>query len=331
MNSFGRIFRISIFGESHGSCVGIVLDGCPAGLPLDEDDFLSDLRRRKGVGITSGVTGRQESDRPLLQNGIYRGHTTGSPIVILFENRQADSCAYEDIKDTPRPGHADWVALRKFGGFADMRGGGHFSGRLTAPLVAAGVVAKKLLKSIVVTAKLLEVGGSQEIERMIAEAIKSQDSVGGLVECSVVGIPVGLGEPFFDSLESIISHAIFSIPAINGIEFGDGFRACSSRGSLINDSLIETTGKTKTNHSGGVNGGISNGNELVFRVSVKPTSSIMAPQLALNLKLNKLVTISVRGRHDACIALRIPVIVEAMTSVVLADLMLLADALPRVL
>jgi chorismate synthase len=308
-----------------------VLDGCPAGLPLDEGDFLIDLERRKGIGVTSGVTKRQEDDRPLLQNGVYRGYTTGAPIVISFENRQVNSSAYEVIKDTPRPGHADWVALRKFGGFADMRGGGHFSGRLTASLVAAGVVAKKLLKPTLVTGKLLEVGGSQNIEQTIAEAIKNQDSVGGLVECRVLGLPVGLGEPFFDSLESIVSHAIFSIPAVNGIEFGDGFQSCRSRGSLMNDPLVSTTGQTQTNHAGGINGGISNSNELVLRVSIKPTSSIQAFQQTLNLKLNKLVNISIGGRHDACIALRAPVIVEAMTAVVLVDLMLLAGVLPRVL
>jgi chorismate synthase len=331
MNSFGRIFRLSIFGESHGACVGVVLDGCPAGLSLDESDFSLDLERRKGVGIQYGVTKRQESDRPLLQTGVSYGRTTGAPLVIVFKNYDIDSGAYENLKDTPRPGHADWVALCKFGGFADMRGSGHFSGRLTAPLVAAGVVAKKLLKPSVIMSNLLEVGGSQDIEQTIAEAVGRQDSVGGLIECRVAELPAGLGEPFFDSLESIISHAVFSIPAVNGIEFGDGFKACRSRGSLINDVLKNKAGQTHTNHAGGVNGGISNSNELIFRVSIKPTSSISAPQLTLNLKLNKPVAISITGRHDACIALRAPVIVEAMAAVALADLMLLTGMMPRVL
>ena len=331
MNSLGRVFRLSIFGESHGSCVGVVLDGCPAGLPLDETDFYVDLERRKGSDVAFGVTKRQEVDRPLLQTGLCRGRTTGAPLVMLFENHNVDSSAYDDIKDTPRPGHADWVALHKFGGFADMRGGGHFSGRLTAPLVAAGVVAKKLLKPAMVTARLLEVGGSRNIEQTVAEALENQDSVGGLIECRVAGLSAGLGEPFFDSVESMISHAVLSIPAINGIEFGDGFQACRSRGSLVNDALKSTTGQTRTNHSGGVNGGISNNNELIFRVSVKPTSSIRALQMTLNIKLNKQVAISTKGRHDACIALRAPVIVEAMAAVALTDLALLAGALPRIL
>ena len=330
MNTFGTCFRLSILGESHGPCVGILLDGCPAGLVLDEAEFAADMERRRGGGAP-GTTPRREDDRPIFQTGLHQGRTTGAPLLILFENKQVDSSAYEAIKNTPRPGHADWVALRKYGGFADMRGSGHFSGRLTAALVAAGVVAKKLLGPVRVEARLLEAGGSTDIERAVAEAMAAQDSVGGLVECRVRDLPAGLGEPFFDSVESLISHAVFAIPAIKGIEFGDGFAACKLRGSAVNDLLEDAGGRTGTNHAGGINGGISNGNELVFRVAVKPTSSIRAAQRTLDLATNAPTLLSMGGRHDACIALRAPVVVEAVTAAVLADLMLLEGLLPRVL
>ncbi|MGA2082108.1 MAG: chorismate synthase [Holophaga sp.] len=330
MNTFGRLFRLAVLGESHGPCVGIVLDGCPAGLPLEEADFSADLERRRGGGAP-GTTPRREDDRPVLQSGIHQGRTTGAPILILFENRQVDSGAYEAVKTTPRPGHADWVALKKFGGFADLRGSGHFSGRLTAALVAAGVVAKKLLAPARVEARLVEAGGSADIERAVAEAMAAQDSVGGLVECRVVGLPAGLGEPFFDSAESLISHGIFAIPAIKGIEFGVGFQAARMRGSAVNDALEDASGRTATNRAGGINGGITNGNELLFRVAVKPTSSIRAPQTTLDLETNAPTVLSMGGRHDACIALRVPVVVEAVTAAVLADLMLMEGLVPRVL
>jgi len=329
MNTFGRSFRLSILGESHGPCVGILLDGCPAGLALDPAEFLADLERRRGGGAP-GTTPRREDDLPLIQTGLLRGRTTGAPILILFENRQVDSSAYEAIKSTPRPGHADWVALKKYGGFADMRGSGHFSGRLTTALVAAGVVAKKLLGPAVVEARLLEAGGSPDIERAVREAMAAQDSVGGLVECRVRGLPAGLGEPFFDSVESLVSHAVFAIPAIKGIEFGDGFQASKLRGSQVNDLLEDAEGHTSSNHAGGINGGITNGNELVFRVAVKPTSSIRAPQRTLDLATGRPTQLSMGGRHDACIALRAPVVVEAVTAAVLADLMLQEGLLPRV-
>ena len=329
MNTLGRSFRLSILGESHGPCVGILLDGCPAGLALDPADFTADLERRRG-GSAPGTTPRREDDLPLIQTGLLQGRTTGAPILILFENRQVDSSAYEAIKNTPRPGHADWVALKKYGGFADMRGSGHFSGRLTTALVAAGVVAKKLLGAATVEARLLEAGGSPDIERAVREAMAAQDSVGGLVECRVRDLPAGLGEPFFDSVESLVSHAVFAIPAIKGIEFGDGFAACKRRGSEVNDALEDAGGRTGSNHAGGINGGITNGNELVFRVAVKPTSSIRAPQRTLDLASNEATLLSMGGRHDACIALRAPVVVEAVTAAVLADLLLLEGLLPRV-
>ena len=329
MNSFGRTFRLSILGESHGPCVGVLIDGCPAGLPLDPEAFMPDMERRRGGGA-KGTTPRREDDRPILQTGVHLGLTTGAPILILFENRSVDSSAYEAIKHTPRPGHADWVALQKYGGHADMRGSGHFSGRLTTALVAAGVVAKQLLGSAKVVARLLEAGGSTDIEAAVAAAMKVGDSVGGLVECRVTDLPAGLGEPFFDSVESLISHAVFAIPAIKGIEFGDGFAASRLRGSQVNDALEDVQGHTRTNHAGGINGGISNGNEVVFRVAVKPTSSIHSPQDTVDLRTSEPAVITMGGRHDACIALRAPVVVEAVTAAVLADLMMQEGRVPRV-
>lgn len=329
MNQFGRLFRLSILGESHGPCVGILLDGCPAGLPLDVAEFTADLERRRGGGAP-GTTPRREDDRPIFQTGVHQGHTTGAPLLILFENKQVDSSAYEAVKDLPRPGHADWVARQKYGGFADMRGSGHFSGRLTVALVAAGVVAKKLLAPARVEARLLEAGGSADVPGAVAAAMAAQDSVGGLVECRVTGLPAGLGEPFFDSVESLIAHGIFAIPAVKGIEFGAGFAASRMRGSQMNDLLEDADGRTATNHAGGINGGITNGNDLVFRVAVKPTSSIRAPQATVDMKTHEPAVLSMGGRHDACIALRAPVVVEAVAAAALADLMMAEGRVPRV-
>jgi len=430
MNSFGRIFRITIFGESHGPMVGITIDGCPAGLELNEEDFTTDLERRKG-GVQKGTTPRKEDDKPIFITGHFNGKTTGAPLTILFENKNTRSGDYDKIKSIPRPGHADFVAHKKFGENEDYRGGGHFSGRLTVCLVGAGVVAKKILNHLTpspspaergekqpgyitntseqwkylkdyakqnrknsteaeeklwqevrnrqlkgfkfrrqhpikgyipdfvcleqklivevdggyhnseeqkrldtfranwlqangfrmvrvtnddvlnhlpivlekisnvfhapnvaesnppsplerepegevevsIQATITEIGGEKDIEAGLQKAIDAKDSVGGIVECTVKGLPIGLGEPFFDSVESAISHAVFSIPAIKGIEFGAGFQASKMFGSNHNDSIIGASGKTETNHSGGVVGGITNGNDLVFRVVVKPTSS----------------------------------------------------------
>lgn len=329
MNQFGRLFRLSILGESHGPCVGILLDGVPAGLPLDPAEFEADLGRRRGGGA-AGTTPRREDDVPILHSGVHQGRATGAPLLILFENKQVDSSAYEAIRDLPRPGHADWVALKKYGGFADLRGSGHFSGRLTAALVAAGVVAKKLLGPARVEARLVEAGGSRDIPEAVAAAMAAQDSVGGLVECRVSGLPPGLGEPFFDSVESLLAHGMFAIPAVKGIEFGDGFAASRMRGSQMNDLLEDAGGHTASNHAGGINGGISNGNELLFRVAVKPTSSIRAPQTTVDLRTNQPALLSMGGRHDACIALRAPVVVEAVAAAVLADLMMAEGMVPRI-
>ena len=263
----------------------------------------------------------------MIISGILNEKTTGSPITILFKNKDIISKDYETIKYLPRPGHADMTGWQKYGGFNDFRGGGHFSGRLTAGLVSAGVIAKKILAPVKIEGDLLESGGKKDINKAIEIAIKKKDSIGALVECKTKGLPSGLGEPFFDSLESLISHMVFSIPGIKGIEFGAGFLSAAMYGSEYNDEILELSGKTKTNNSGGINGGISNGNELVYRVAVRPTASIGKVQRTINLKTGKKEEIAVKGRHDACIALRIPVILEAATAIVLADLMLLEGAI----
>ncbi|HEX8315407.1 MAG TPA: chorismate synthase [Flavisolibacter sp.] len=321
MNSFGRIFRVSIFGESHGPSVGIVVDGCPAGLPLTEDDFTTDLERRKG-GMQKGTTPRKEDDRPIFLSGVFNGKTTGAPLTVIFENKNTRSSDYEKLRAIPRPGHADFVAHQKFGGFEDFRGGGHFSGRLTVCLVAAGVIAKRLSGNLSIEAKISEIGGEQNIEAGLQKAIDAKDSVGGIVTCTVKGLPIGLGEPFFDSVESLLAHAVFSIPAIKGIEFGTGFAAAKMFGSEHNDVIVDASGKTATNHAGGIVGGITNGNELVFRVVVKPTSSTPIEQESWNWETEQVEKFSVKGRHDLCIALRVPPVLEAVTAIVLADLML---------
>jgi len=318
MNSFGRIFRISIFGESHGQAIGVTIDGVPPGINLSVDDFLADLNRRKAGA--KGTTPRKEDDTPEIVSGWVNGHTTGAPLTILFRNNNTQSGDYGNIAKTPRPGHADFVAYKKFGGYNDVRGGGHFSGRLTLTLVSAGVVAKKILSTVGINAKLISAGGNTNIEKAIDEAIEKGDSIGGLVECTAKGIPIGLGEPFFNSVESVISHLAFAVPAIKGIEFGSGFKAATMAGSQHNDSILDETGRTATNNAGGITGGLTNGNELVFRVAVKPTPSIGIKQQSFSIETGKVEELEVKGRHDACIALRVPVVIEAITAIALTDL-----------
>ena len=328
MNSFGTKYRLSIFGESHGPSVGIVIDGCPPGLSLSAEDFSVDIERRKG-GIQKGTTPRKEDDIPIFLSGVFNGKTTGAPLTITFENNNTRSSDYEKLRSVPRPGHADFVASKKYKGFEDYRGGGHFSGRLTVCLVAAGVVAKKILTSfntdILCAATITEIGGEQNLEKGLQNAIDAKDSVGGIVECTVTNLPLGLGEPFFNSAESLISHAVFSIPAIKGIEFGAGFAAAKMYGIEHNDAIMDSSGKTKTNNAGGIVGGITNGNDLIFRVAVKPTSSTPKEQQTLNIVTDEVEAFSVKGRHDLCIALRVPVVLEAVTACVLADLLLLEE------
>ncbi len=338
MNSFGRKFRVSIFGESHGELIGVVLDGVPAGLELSEQDFEQDILRRKSGA--KGTTPRVEEDKPLIVSGVFEGHATGAPLAIVFKNNNTHSSDYEQFAAMPRPGHADLTAAIKWDDCQDPRGSGHFSGRLTLPIVAAGVVAKKVLADATilddtpvseVNARIVEIGGvdfstslemTGEAQKVLEQAIKDGDSIGAVVECVVPDIDLGYGEPFWDSVESVISHAIFSIPGVRGIEFGDGFKAAAMRGSEHNDP-IGPDGRPLKNGAGGVNGGITNGAPIVFRVAFKPTSSISRPQQTFNFQTGEMDTLAVKGRHDVCFALRTPVIVEAMTAIAIADLVAL--------
>ena len=347
MNTFGNKFRVSIFGESHGPVIGVTVDGVLPGIPLGVEDFQKDLSRRKAGAL--GTTPRTEADTPEILSGVYEGHTTGAPLTVIFRNENTRSEDYEGFQEHPRPGHADFTAKYKFGGYNDPRGGGHFSGRLTLGIVAAGVIAKKMLYFAKFNAALKEVGGITDPEKW-PEALKAAaaegDSLGGVVECVVEGLPIGLGEPFWDSVESVLAHAVFAIPGVRGIEFGDGFAASRMKGSEHIDLFPEhkcchgeheeehhecchgeggchsegseeshhCCGRHKapqppvTNHAGGVNGGITNGNPVVFRVAFKPTASIAKA--------------GVGGRHDVCFALRTPVIVEAVAAIGLLDLAL---------
>lgn len=327
MNSFGKNFRISVFGESHGEMIGVVIDGVPAGISIDVEDFTEDLLRRKAGA--RGTTPRIEGDIPRIVSGVHDCFTTGAPLTIVFANENTRSDDYSLFRDIPRPGHADFVAQAKHNFYNDIRGGGHFSGRMTLPLVAAGVVAKKVLEDELVSedgfslsARLVEVGGSADSEAwpaLIEGAMAEGDSLGGIIECVCKGVDVGYGEPMFDSMESQISHLAFSVPGVRGVEFGDGFRAARMKGSEHNDCYIDTQGHTATNGAGGINGGITNGNPIVFRVAIKPTSSISKVQRTFDFIKEEMVDFSVPGRHDTCIALRCPVIIEAITAIVLAD------------
>lgn len=320
MNSYGIRFRISIFGESHGELIGVIIDGVPAGLPLSQEDFMADLdRRRSGA---KGTTPRKESDLPHIVSGVFDGCTTGAPLTIVFENENTISKDYSQFREIPRPGHADFTAQVKYNFFNDIRGGGHFSGRITLALVAAGVVAKKTVGNININASIASIGGvcdAAQWDGILDAAMAEGDSVGGVVECVCSNVPAGLGEPFFNSLESEIAHLAFSIPGVRGVEFGDGFAAAAMKGSEHNDCFIDTQGHTATNGAGGINGGISNGNPIVFRVAVKPTSSISKIQRTANFITGEIEDFSVKGRHDACIALRCPVIVEAVAAIALAQ------------
>ena len=330
MNTFGRKFRVSIFGESHGELIGVVLDGVPAGLELSEQDFEQDILRRKSGA--KGTTPRIEDDMPQLVSGVFEGHTTGAPLTIVFKNKNTKSSDYSQFAAMPRPGHADLTAAFKWDDCQDPRGGGHFSGRLTLPVVAAGVVAKKMLADLTIldetpvreiSAQIVELGGlSEGWQEAIEKAMAEGDSLGAVVECTVPEIEPGYGEPFWDSVEATLAHAIFSIPGVRGIEFGDGFQAARMMGSEHNDP-IGPDGRPMKNGAGGVNGGITNGAPLKFRVAFKPTSSISKAQQTFNFATGEMDTLEVKGRHDACFALRTPVVVEAMTAIVLADLVLL--------
>lgn len=322
MNSFGRKFRLEIFGESHGEGCGILLDGVPPGIEIKEEDFLPDLRKRQAGA--KGTTPRVEKDLPHLKSGVFNGFTTGAPLMIFFENNNTRSKDYSNLVKQPRPGHSDFVAHKKFKGFQDYRGGGHFSGRLTLGLVAAGVVAKKITPEITYGAKLIEAGGNSNIDEAIDAAIASKNSIGGIIESRASNLPIGLGEPFFDSVESIVAHLVFAIPATKGVEFGSGFQAAKMTGIEHNDNFVDDQGTTETNNAAGINGGITNGNDFYFRVAIKPTSSVHQAQKTMNLASGEVEDLVIVGRHDVCIALRAPIVVEAITAIALADLTLLA-------
>jgi len=321
MNSFGRIFRVSIFGESHGPSVGIMIDGCPSGISLNPSDFEVDLSRRKPS--IKGTTKRVEDDIPIIKSGVYKGFTTGSPILIEFENKNINSQDYDNLQNHFRPGHSDFTANHKYRGYNDSRGGGHFSGRLTVALVAAGVIAKKIISPVEVNSNIESVGGLNDYVGLISEVSNLGDSIGGIVKCSIKNIEVGIGEPYFDSIESTISHLIFSIPAVKGIEFGRGFHSAKMRGSEFNDIIIDENGGTNTNNSGGINGGLSNGNEIYFRVAVKPASSISLTQKTYNHENKQIEDLQITGRHDSAIVLRVPPVIEAASAIAIADLLLI--------
>lgn len=323
MNRFGNRLAISIFGESHNEIIGVTIDGTPAGMPISENDFINDIARRNPK--IAGTTKRKELDTPIICSGTFNEIATGAPITILFKNKDVRTNDYSKIINHPRPSHADLTAHIKYGGHNDHRGGGHFSGRVTIALVAAGVIAKKILlqKKIIITSEIISIGAcndESEFDNYIQNLIKSGDSAGGLIKCTINGVKIGQGEPFFNSIESVISHIIFSIPAIKGIEFGSGFQSAQHLGSFHNDKIINMEGKYSSNNSGGINGGISNGNQITFQVAVKPTPSISITQNTLNMQTNNMEQLIIEGRHDNCIALRMPVIIEAAAAIAMCNI-----------
>ena len=322
-NSFGSKFKLSIWGASHAPEIGVRIEGVPQGISLSEGDFEADLSRRRASA--KGTTARHEADIPILRSGIANGTTTGEPIEIVFKNGDTRSSDYSQFESHNRPSHVDFTARAKYGGEVDLRGSGQFSGRMTALLVAAGVIAKKILQSIEYQTSIVEIGGSRneaEFADIIAAAMADGDSVGGVIECRAKGIEIGLGDPFFDSAESIIAHLLVSVPAVKGVEFGSGFEGVKLRGSERNDCFVDGEGHTATNNEGGINGGITNGNDLVVRAAIKPTASISKEQMTYNKELSKVAPLRIKGRHDACIALRAAVVVESVVAIALAELKL---------
>lgn len=326
MNSFGSLFRVHIYGESHGSGIGVLIDGVPSGIKLTLEDFTKDLSKRKSGKI--GTTPRKEDDIPNIISGVFNDFTTGAPINIFFENKNTDSKVYTDFKSHPRPGHADFSATKKYSGFNDIRGGGHFSGRLTLALVAAGVIAKKILNDFIFSSEIESIGilnkleFDKKLENYLLETAHSGDSLGGTISLTIKNVPIGLGEPFFDSVESVLSSIIFSIPGIKGIEFGAGFKGTEFLGSKFNDCFIDKSGKTSSNNNGGINGGITNGNDIFLKVAVKPTSSIFKPQETFNFKDKNIQSLKINGRHDVAFLLRVPIVLENAVAIAFADLYL---------
>ena len=321
-NSFGKNFKIDIYGGSHTESLGVIISGVPAGIALTEADFEADLSRRRSGA--KGTTPRKEGDVPHIVSGTEAGVTTGETLEVVFYNENTRSGDYDRLKNHPRPSHADLTARHKYGEDFDLRGGGIFSGRMTLLLVAAGVVAKKIAKAEY-TSRITELGGCRDnskFDEIVAAAHRAGDSVGGVIECTVTGAGRDLGEPFFDSVESVAAHLLFSVPAVKGVEFGSGFAGIALRGSERNDRIIDADGTTATNHEGGINGGITNGNPIVVRVAIKPTPSIAQPQDTYNFVSQSIEPLTIGGRHDACIVLRASVVIEAVMAIALAELKL---------
>lgn len=359
MNTIGTLLRLTLFGSSHGPGVGCVLDGVPAGLEIAEDDIQREVDLRRPAASIG--TPRAEADQVKILAGMQDGFTTGAPVVIFIENRDKDSSKYERFRTVPRPGHADLTALNRYGETVDLRGGGQFSGRMTAPVVAAGAIAKTMLSTIGVqiaayTQRLGRLVDEEErylkevrrasrenpvraadpslaleMVNEIMSAKEEGDSVGGTIRCLAIGLPMGVGEPYFDSLEGELAKMLFSIPGVKGVEFGSGFRSAEMRGSEHNDQFIVEDGevRTITNHAGGILGGLSNGMPIEIRVAIKPTASISREQKSVDLERMEDTTIKVEGRHDPCIVPRAVIVVEAATALVLADMCLRGDFIAR--
>jgi len=361
-SSIGQRLVLTSFGESHGRCVGAVLDGCPAGLELDEKDIQKMLDHRR-PGQSDITTQRKEGDVVEIISGVFRGHTTGAPIATVIWNKDQRPKDYDELRRKPRPGHSDYPAMVKYGGYNDIRGGGRFSGRLTATHVMGGAIARKLLKVTLgietnsYTAQIGRVSMPDGFAKKTASSIytndvrcpdkntaakmkaavlaarKKGDSLGGVIESVTTGVPAGIGEPVFSSLESELSKAMFSIPSVKGVEFGSGFAGSSLHGSENNDLYVMRGGKvqTRTNNSGGILGGISNGMPITMRVAFKPASSIARPQKTIDIKTKKAASLVVKGRHDPCVVPRAPPVVDSLASLTLADQALIGGFIRPVL
>jgi chorismate synthase len=361
-NSIGKEFTVTTFGESHGKYVGVVVDGCPAGLPLSEEDIQVELDRRIPAEPKI-VSGRIEKDVAKIFSGVFNGFTTGAPIALIVENKAVDSSDYEAIKDLPRPGHADYPARVKYGGFNDYRGGGRFSGRVTVALIMAGTIAKKLLSKFEVdvlaystvigevktdkkfsveeiqknrykaSTRCPDLACAKKMEKAIVDARKEGESIGGVIECIALNVPVGVGEPLFDSLDSDLAKALFNVPAVKGVEFGLGFRIADLKGSESNDPFLMQSGSvaTSTNNAGGVLGGISNGMPIIMHIAIKPTPSVGKEQKTVNLSTMKDANVSIKGRHDPCVVPKAVPAVESAVAIILADHMIRAGLIPKTL
>ena len=350
---YGENLKLSIFGQSHGPAIGMTLDGIPAGLPVDTD-LLQTFLNRRAPGQNDWSTPRREEDQPEFLGGILDGFTCGAPIAAVIRNRNTRSGDYSNLKDCPRPGHADYTAQVKYGGFQDSAGGGHFSGRLTAPLCIAGGLCKQWLAElgIPVAARIASIGGetdsfeldpvnpqidaigtvfpvfshdaAERMQKKIAEARAEGDSVGGIIECCITGLPAGIGEPMFGGVESKIAQIVYGIPAVKSLDFGAGYSAAYLRGSQCNDAYTVENGtiRTLTNHAGGIQGGITNGMPVIFQCAIKPTPSISRPQQSISLSKEEITTLEIKGRHDPCIVPRAVPVVEAAAAIAIFDLIL---------